>query len=195
MGPPGAVDREFYFVFIYRWGRGGGRRRKALKASRSLPKAPQSLPKASQSLLLSSPNSAQSWPKPSQSLPKASPKPHQSLTKASPKPSQILPRLVKPSIYRGLFEGDLLKCNTYATLFSTLHFIEVKVLYMFSKLDFAFDLSLRERGKPWKTSTSQKCCKVCKTGNMTSQKCCKVCKNATWPVTTLESYGFRCSKT
>ena len=44
----------------------------------------------------------------------------------------------RPSIYRCLFEGDLLKCNTYATFFSTLHFIEVKVLYVFFKIDFPF---------------------------------------------------------
>ena len=45
-----------------------------------------------------------------------------------------------PSLYRGLFEGDLRKCNTYATCFSTLHFIEVKVV-CFSKNRFP----IRER--------------------------------------------------
>ena len=46
------------------------------------------------------------------------------------------------SLYPGKIEGDLLKCNTYATCFSTLHFIEVKVLYIFAKIVFPFGLEL-----------------------------------------------------
>ena len=48
------------------------------------------------------------------------------------------------------WEMDLLKCNTYATFFSTLHFIEVKVLYVFAKIDFSFgfdEANFRKAGK------------------------------------------------
>ena len=45
------------------------------------------------------------------------------------------------SLYPGKIEGDLLKCNTYATFFWTLHFYEVKVLYIFAKIVFLFVLS------------------------------------------------------
>ena len=49
-----------------------------------------------------------------------------------------------PSLYRSLFEGDLRKCNTYATCVSTLHFIEVKVVYICLKIDFPFGQELSE---------------------------------------------------
>ena len=51
---------------------------------------------------------------------------------------------VCPSLYLGLFEGDLRKCNTYATCFSTLHFIDVKVVYNCSKIVFPFGHELSE---------------------------------------------------
>ena len=46
------------------------------------------------------------------------------------------------SLYPGKIEGDLLKCNMYATFFWTLHFYEVKVLYMFANIDLPFGLEL-----------------------------------------------------
>ena len=66
-------------IFIYRGGREGARRRKALKDSQSFPKASQRLPK-------DSPNVSQSSPKPPKASPKAPPE--------SPRVSQSLPRLI-----------------------------------------------------------------------------------------------------
>ena len=72
MGPLKRLIGSFIFFSIYRGGREGARRRKALKGSQSFPKASQSLPKDSTSI-------PQSFPK----LPKASPKAPQSLPESS----------------------------------------------------------------------------------------------------------------
>ena len=64
MGPLKRLIGSFIF-FIYRGGREGARRRKALKGSQSFPKASQMLPKGS-------PNVSQSSPKPPKASPKAS---------------------------------------------------------------------------------------------------------------------------
>ena len=79
-------------------------------------------------------------------------------------------------------------------VFSTLHFYEVKVLYVFAKIDFPSGLELDSCCFFWKASTSQKPCKVLQNEKMTSLKCCKVCKNANWPVTTMGSQRFGASQ-
>ena len=113
------------------------------KPPQSSPKSPQSCPKPSSSFPKLSPE----LPKASPKLPKASPKPPQ-ISSGYPKPPQKPPDRkseidhhfyeVKPTIdlqkcckvckfENGsakscvFFEGDLQKCNTYATLFLTLH--------------------------------------------------------------------------
>ena len=83
MGPLKRLIGSLFF--LYRGGRKGARRRKALEAPQSFRKHPQCLPKAS-------PKRSQSVAKASQSIPKAS----QSLPKhprSLPKPPQSLPRL------------------------------------------------------------------------------------------------------
>ena len=74
MGPLKRLIGSFIFIFRYRGGREGARRRKVLKASPKPPQFSSMLPR--------------SFPKVS-ALPKGSPK----LPKASPKPPQSLPRL------------------------------------------------------------------------------------------------------
>ena len=133
------------------------------KPPQSLPKALQSLTKPPQS----SPKSPQSCPKPSSSfpklspeLPKASPKPPQI---SSGSPTAPRPKVRnQPSIYWGKIEGDLQKCckvckfengsaiscvflkgdlqkcNTYATLFLTLHSRSSPSDFFFARIDFPF---------------------------------------------------------
>ena len=91
MGPLKRLIGSLIF-FIYRGGREGARRRKAVKGSQSFPKAPHRLPK-------DFPNISQSTPKP----PKVSPKPppesprvSQSLPKVAPRLILRLPKLPKP---------------------------------------------------------------------------------------------------
>ena len=74
MGPLERLIGSFIFFYIYRGGREGARRRKALKDSQSFPKASQSLPKSSPKPPKASPKAPPESPRVSQSLPKVTPR-------------------------------------------------------------------------------------------------------------------------
>ena len=83
------------YIYVYRGGREGARRRKALEAAQSFRKHPQCLPKASPKRSQSVAKASQSVPKASPDAPEASPKTPEASpkrSKASPKPPKASPK-------------------------------------------------------------------------------------------------------